>query len=86
MLNVKKILLATLFCMTFQVCAFADDAPRSIDWFRDPQNKAALEAKLKECGHMSESAQKADEECNNARLADIHGEKFQKVKEPTFGF
>ena len=86
MFSVNKLLLTVLFCMEIPVSALAEDVPGSIDWYRNPENKAALEAKLQECSRMSESARKANEECNNARLADIQGEKFEKVKEPTFGF
>ena len=66
--NVIKVLsLAATLCI-LPCMAWANE-PRSLDWFRDPQNKTALEEMLQQCNRMSEVERKADEECDNARLA-----------------
>ena len=81
-----RVLIGVLLCLFFSGMAFAADEPGSIDWFRDPSNKVALEVKLEECKNMPESEQKADKLCRNAKKAAFLGGKYQKVKEPAYGF
>lgn len=61
-------------------------AEGSLEWYRLPENKETREAKLAECEKLSREKQKADELCRNAKRANVLGEPYQKVKEPTYGF
>ncbi len=88
-----RIILTLFFslCVFISVTAtcFADSSTAkegSVEWYRLPENKNALEAKLAECAQKSRDAQQADDMCRNAKRADFLGGPYEKVKEPTFGF
>ena len=58
----------------------------SVEWYRLPENKDALTAKLVECEQKSRSEQQNDDQCRHAKKADFLGTPYEKVKEPTYGF
>jgi len=47
-----------------------DSKPHTVDWYMAPENKAALEAKLKECRN-NPGELKDTSECQNAVQADL---------------
>lgn len=55
------------------------DAPKTVDWYMAPENKAALEEKLKECrnnpGQLGNTP-----DCINAQAADL--KKFSDPNQP----
>lgn len=83
-----RILLGTLLLLGLFAGACNAEETRTVDWYKAPENAAALEAKLKECknnpGELADTPN-----CKNARAASqalFKGGTFEKVKEPTYGF
>ena len=77
--------------MATAVMAFGcqSEETRSVEWYRAPENKTALEAKLAECKN-NPGELKGTPNCVNAfkafELNFLQGGKFEKVREPEFGF
>lgn len=74
------------------VTAFAgckSEETHSVEWYRASENKAAFEVKLAEC-KSNPGELKDTPNCINAfkafELNFLQGGKFEKVKEPEFGF
>ena len=71
------------------VCGCQSEETRSVEWYRAPENKAAFEAKLAECKN-NPGELKNTPNCVNAfkafELNFLQGGKFEKVREPEFGF
>jgi len=60
---------------------------RTVEWYRAPENKAALEIKLAECKNNPGELRNTPN-CINARKAfelNFTSGKFDKVREPDFG-
>ena len=79
--------LMLVFCSSFSY-AKEENEVRTVSWFRDPANKAALEATLKQCQDNPGQLQNTPN-CINARKAaeaNFMGGKYEKVREPKFDF
>ena len=78
-------------CLSLPLVSLGCDAKKEevkpVSWFRDPANKAVLDATLKECrdnpGQLRDTPN-----CINARKAFeenfLKGGTYQKVREPTY--
>ena len=82
----NKILLVGLFILTLAGCNTGET--RTVEWYLQPENKSFLNTKLAECrnnpGELGNTPN-----CVNARKAaerKFLGGKFEKVREPDFGF
>lgn len=87
-LSITAFLAAIMFISTLAGCGKAEET-RSVEWYRTPENKAAFEAKLAECKN-NPGELKDTPNCVNAfkafELNFLQGGKFEKVREPEFGF
>ncbi len=84
----KKVLVSALLAAAFALSGCNSEETRTVEWYLKPENKPALEAKLAECQN-NPGQLKDTPNCVNARKAAERiflGGKFEKVKEPTFGF
>lgn len=85
----KKLLLATsaaIFLLSSAECNAEET--RTAEWYLQPENKPAWEAKLEECRNNPGELEKAPN-CINARQAfdqNFRGGEFKSTREPTFGF
>lgn len=81
-------LLATLLLAGMATACDAKEETKTVEWYLQPENTAALEAKRKECkDNPGELANTPN--CQNskaAKQAQFKGGTFEKVKEPTYGF
>ena len=83
------ILASLLLSLSASTCnAKETEEVKPVSWYQDPANEAALNAKLAQCkenpGELRDTPN-----CINARKAFqniFKGGKFEKVKEPRFGF
>lgn len=79
-----KILTALALILAFGVTTgiaaqSSADTPKTVDWYMAPENKAALEEKLKECrNNPGQLANTPD--CINAQAADL--KKFSDPNQP----
>lgn len=69
----------SVLCLPLSACA--DEEVKSVKWYKAPENKQALDAKLKQCLDNPELQQK-DQNCQNAADASVLSGSFKKVKEP----
>jgi len=82
----KLLLLAGFFALALAGCSAEET--KTVVWYLQPENKPALDAKLAECRNNPGELGKTPN-CVNARKAAeriFMGGKFDKVKEPEFGF
>lgn len=82
----KKILLFTLMVCAVSVafsagCSEKPEEIKSVQWYKAPENKQALDERLAWCRQHKEK-QGVDQNCINAETASALGGKFEKVKEP----
>lgn len=82
------IALILLVLSGLSVVGCSSEETKTVEWYVKPENKAALDAKLAECknnpGELGNTPN-----CVNARKAFEQiflGGKFEKVKEPDYGF
>lgn len=87
--NMRNILPILMIAVAMMVSGCQSEETRSVEWYRAPENKAAFEAKLAEC-KSNPGELKNTPNCVNAfkafELNFLRGGKFEKIKEPTFGF
>lgn len=76
---IAAVLALSALCLPISACA--DDEVKSVAWYKAPENRLALEEKLKQCRDNPELRQK-DKNCQNAADASVLRGRFQKVKEP----
>lgn len=90
MRNIKIALFALCLSLAASSVAVAAEAGQikegSVEWYRLPENKAAMEAKIAECDQKPQDERKADELCRNAKRAQFLGPPYEKVREPRYGF
>lgn len=85
----KRVLIFPLLLLVTSLTACNSEETRTIEWYLQPENKPAWEAKLEECrnnpGELGDTPN-----CINARKAFdrnfLRGGSFAPTKEPTFGF
>lgn len=87
--NMKNILPILIIAVAAMVSGCQSEETRSVEWYRAPENKVAFEAKLAECKN-NPGELKNTPNCVNAfkafELNFLKGGKFEKVREPEFGF
>lgn len=85
----KKFVMAPLVAlMLFSATGCNAEETRTVEWYLQPENKAAWEAKLEECRSNPGELEKTPN-CINARKAydqNFRGGEFKPTREPTFGF
>ena len=85
----KRIAFIITMVAAILVCGCQSEETRSVEWYRAPENKAAFETKLAECKN-NPGELKNTPNCVNAfkafELNFLQGGKFEKVREPEFGF
>jgi hypothetical protein len=77
-----KLLLLLLATTLFAGCIAEkkEEPVRSIEWYRQPENKAAMDAKVEECKRLHEAGQKYNkEECSKAATARALGPTDDKL-------
>ena len=74
------VLALSALCLPLSACA-DEEAVKSVEWYKAPENRAALEEKLKQCRENPELRQN-DKNCQNAADASVLGGSFKKVEEP----
>ena len=82
----RLLLLAGFLALALTGCD--DEKTKTVEWYLQPENKPALDAKLAECRNNPGELKKTPN-CVNARKAaerKFMGGKYDKVKEPEFGF
>ena len=82
------ILLSVAITLALSIFGCNTEETRSVEWYLKPEHKAALDAKLAECKN-NPGELKDTPNCINARAAAERiflGGKFEKVREPDFGF
>ncbi|SBW05680.1 conserved exported hypothetical protein [uncultured delta proteobacterium] len=84
----KKMLLLMVTALAFALSGCNSEETKTVEWYLKPENKPALDAKLAECRN-NPGQLKDTPNCINARQAAekiFLGGKFDKVREPEFGF
>ena len=89
--SLKIFFCAVTFGMLLLGTCFSAQAEevKTVDWYKLPENKAALEAKLEECRNNPGQLENTPN-CKNARAAHselfMNGGTYQKVKKPNYDF
>ena len=84
----KKIFVPAILAAVFALAGCNSEETKTVEWYLKPENKPALDAKIAECKN-NPGELKSTPNCVNAFKAAeriFMGGKFEKVREPEFGF
>lgn len=87
-LPLAALLAAAIIIPIFTGCDKAEET-RSVEWYRAPENKPAFDNKIAECKNNPGELRNTPNCVNAFKAAELNflqGGKFEKVKEPEFGF
>ena len=83
-----KIIAFAAVCLALSASLAWAEETRTVDWYAAPENSKALEEKLNECRNNPGELENTPN-CKNAKAAYqriFKSGKFEKVKEPRYGF